>query len=108
MTYIRTGQDADIVEGYLEDGTFKPGQQVNKVEMLKIFLETAGNDLTGVVSPSNPYPDTPTNVWYSIYVQFSKDNALVDAAANGNFYPAEGMQRGDVAELFYRFDQAGL
>lgn len=107
MTYLRTGQTEGIIEGY-PDGTFKPAQQVNKVEMLKIFLETAGNDLTGVVSPSNPYPDTPNDVWYSKYVQFSKDYALVDAATDGNFYPAEGMKRGDVAELFYRFDQAGL
>lgn len=108
MTYLRTGQHEGIIEGYQEEGTFKPNQQVNKVEMLKIFLETSGIDLTGVVSPSNPYPDTPTDVWFSVYVQFSKDYALVDAAQDGNFYPAEGMQRGDVAELFYRFDQAGL
>ncbi|MBA4336798.1 hypothetical protein C0416_03425 [bacterium] len=107
MIYLRTGQEAGIVQGY-PDGTFKPSQQVNKVEMLKIFLETADVNLSGVVSPSYPYPDTPNNVWYSIYVQYSKDHALVDAASNGNFYPAEGMQRGDVAQLFYRFDQAGL
>ena len=107
MTYLRTAQDAGIIEGY-PDGTFKPGQQVNKVEMLKIFLETSDVDLSTVVSPSNPYPDTPNDAWYATYVQFSKDNALVDAAQDGNFYPAEGMKRGDVAELFYRFDQAGL
>jgi len=107
MIYLRTGQEAGIVQGY-PDGTFKPSQQVNKVEMLKIFLETSDVNLNSVVSPSNPYPDTPNNVWYSKYVQFSKDNSLVDAASNGNFYPAEGMQRGDVAQLFYRFDQAGL
>jgi len=107
MTYLRTGKLAGIIQGYL-DGTFKPSQQVNKVEMLKIFLETSDVNLTGVVSSSNPYPDTANDAWYSIYVQFSKDHALVDAASNGNFYPAEGMQRGDVAQLFYRFDQAGL
>lgn len=107
MTYLRTGKLADIIEGY-PDGTFKPAQQVNKVEMLKIFLETAAVDLASVVSPSYPYPDTPNDVWYSKYVQFSKDYALVDAASDGKFYPAEGMKRGNVALLFYRFDQAGL
>ncbi len=107
MTYLRTGQHEGIIEGY-GDGTFKPDQQVNKVEMLKIFLETSGVDLTGVVSTTDPYNDTPNDVWYSKYVQFSKDYALVDADASGNFYPAEGMERGNVAKLFYRFDQAGL
>lgn len=108
ITFVRTAHVAGIVEGYIAEAKFKPAQQVNKVEMLKIFLETSGVDLSGVVSPSNPYPDTPTDAWYSVYVQFSKDNALVDSAANGDFNPAEGMERGDVAELFYRFDQAGL
>ena len=108
MTYLRTGQNENIIEGYEEEGTFKPGQQVNRVEMLKIFLETSDVDLSGVISSTDPYNDTPNDVWYSKYVQFSKDYALVDADASGNFYPAEGMKRGDVASLFYRFDQTGL
>jgi len=107
MTYLRTGKHEGIVVGY-KNGTFKPNQQVNKVEMLKIFLETSTVNLSGVVSTSYPYHDTPNDVWYSKYVQFSKDHALVDANADGNFYPNEGMKRGNVAELFYRFHQAGL
>jgi len=106
MTYLRTGKAQGIIEGY-PDGSFRPTQQVNRVEMLKIFLETSSEDLAlNVTNP--PYPDTPINQWYIVYVQFSKLHALVDAAANGNFYPAEGMQRGDVAELFYRAHQEGI
>lgn len=110
MTYLRTGQEAGIIEGY-PDGTFRPAQQVNRVELLKIFLETSDVDLSGVTITDAPYPDTPVETgtsWYLPYVQFSKNNALVDPDASGNFNPAEGMLRGDVAKLFYRFHQEGF
>lgn len=110
MTYLRTGKDEGIIQGY-PDGTFRPNQQVNRVEMLKIFFETSDVDLSGVTITEAPYPDTPIETgtsWYLPYVQFSKDNALVDPDASGNFNPAEGMMRGDVAKLFYRFHQEGF
>lgn len=110
MIYVRTAKDLGILEGY-PDGTLKPAQQINRVEMLKVFFITAGTDLSGVMITEAPYVDTPIDAgseWFLKYVQFSKDNALVDASADGKFYPAEGMKRGDVAELFYRYDQAGV
>lgn len=110
MTYLRTGKEEGIIQGY-PDNTFRPNQQVNRVEMLKIFLETSDVDLSGVTITEDPYPDTPVTgdtSWYMTYVQFSKDYALVDADASGNFNPAQGMKRGDVADLFYRFHQEGF
>ncbi|MBN1494233.1 S-layer homology domain-containing protein [Candidatus Peregrinibacteria bacterium] len=107
VPYVRTAKDAGIVVGYA-DGLFRPGQQVNRVEMLKIVLVASGEDLSGVTVTTMPYPDTPLDAWYIIYVQFSKNNALVDASADGKFYPDQGMKRGDVAELFYRFHNGGF
>ncbi|MFC1655314.1 S-layer homology domain-containing protein [Patescibacteria group bacterium] len=110
MTYLRTGKDEGVVQGY-PDGTFRPNQQVVRVELLKIFFETSGEDLSSVTITGDPYPDTVVDTetsWYMPYVQFSKDYALVDADNQGNFNPAEGMKRGDVAELFYRFHQEGF
>lgn len=107
MTYLRTAKDALIVEGY-DDGTFRPTNQVNKVELLKVFLETSDEDMDAVTVNTDPYPDTTMDQWYILYVQFSKDHALIDADASGNFNPAEGMKRGDVATLFYRFHQEGF
>ncbi|MBU1445847.1 S-layer homology domain-containing protein, partial [Patescibacteria group bacterium] len=107
MTYLRTAKDALIVEGY-EDGTFRPTNQVNRVELLKVFLETSDENMDAVTVGNDPYPDTPKDQWYILYVQFAKDHALVDTDALGNFNPAEGMKRGDVATLFYRFHQEGF
>jgi len=49
--------------------------------------------------------NTPLTEWYASYVQFSKDNSLLDLDTLGNFNPATGMERGDVAELFLRYSQ---
>jgi len=110
MTYLNTAKAAGIVEGY-PDGTFKPIQQVVRVELLKIFFETSGQDLSAVNVTSAPYPDVPLTLdtaWYINYVQFCKDHSLVDTDALGNFKPAAGMKRGDVAKLFYRYHLEGF
>ena len=107
VPHVRTAKAEHVIEGYA-DGYFRPGQQVSRVEMLKIFLGASEEDLSGVTVTNPPYPDTPLSGWYIIHVQFSKNNSLVDSAPDGKFYPDEGMQRGDVAELFYRFHNAGF
>jgi hypothetical protein len=108
MTYLRTAKLLNIIKGY-PDGTVKPAQQVNRVELLKIFFETAGTDLSAITGFLTPYVDVSGNVsdvWYLKYVQYAKVNALVDADGSGKFNPSAGMKRGDVAELFYRYDVA--
>lgn len=86
MGYLNTAQTAGIIEGY-DDGTFRPGEIVNYVEMMKIFLETAGVELIEV-----------DGEWYQEYVDYATDNGLtVYEDLNA------GMKRGDVAQLFYDF-----
>ncbi len=86
MGYLNTAQTAEIIEGY-GDGTFKPDDVVNYVEMMKIFLETAEADLTEPVGE---------DAWYQHYIDFATENGLTvyeDLDA--------GMKRADVAQLFY-------
>ncbi len=107
--YLRTGQIFGI--GGYADGTFRPAQQVNKVEFLKMFFNISGRDLSGLIINEKPYADTPidkSTSWYLKYVQFAKNYALIAASKEGLFYPAAGMLRGDVAELFYRYHLAAL
>lgn len=90
MKYLRTAFEGGIIEGY-PDGTFRPAEVVNYVEMMKIFLETADAD---VADPAEG------EEWYQGYTDYAAANDLVvyeemDA----------GMARGDVAELFYKWSQ---
>jgi flagellar hook assembly protein FlgD len=108
MPYLRTAQRLGIINGY-PDGSFRPGANPNRVELLKIFLES-----TGVYIPhcnQGPFIDTPLNAdtrWYMDYVCFAATNRLMFADASGRFYPGEPMTRGDVASLFYQFQRNGL
>lgn len=105
MPYLRTARHYGIVQGY-PDGTFKPANTVNRVELLKLFLETA--DVSVPACTSKPYNDTPISEWYSKYVCYAKKYDLMEADVYNNFNPSAPMSRGDVAELFYRFYEEGL
>ena len=100
--YLRTAVYHGIIEGY-PDGSFRPAQTVNRVELLKVFLESSNVYVPACYS--TPYADVPSNEWYTKYVCFAKSYDLMDADYFNNFNPAKPMTRGDVAELFYRFSQ---
>ena len=105
MGYLRTAKEYGIIQGY-PDGSFKPGQVVNRVELLKIFLKSAQVALPTCLGQA--YPDTAADGWYSDYVCYSKMHGLMDTDYYGNFNPAKPMTRGEVADLFYRFSERNL
>ncbi|MFA5948027.1 MAG: S-layer homology domain-containing protein [Candidatus Gracilibacteria bacterium] len=106
--YLKTALLLGIVRGYT-DGTFKPGRSVTRAEAIKILLET-GRAKNNVIIPTapfvQPYYDTPVNEWYLNYVWMAKDYDLTDAGSY--FYPNSPMTRGEVADMLYRYHQAGL
>jgi flagellar hook assembly protein FlgD len=105
MSYLRTAKHYGIIKGY-PDNTFRPANTVNRVELLKLFLETA--DVNVPACSYKPYNDTPLNEWYVKYVCYAQTYNLMDADVYNNFNPGAPMTRGDVAELFLRFHEEGL
>jgi len=99
--YVVKAKELGIVAGY-SDGTFRPGNQVNLVENLKILLNSSNIDVSGINVLTDPFNDTPKIAWYASFVQYAKDKKLVEADASGNVYPAQGMTRGTLAEVMYR------
>jgi flagellar hook assembly protein FlgD len=111
MPYLKTALSLGIVSGY-PDGTFKPRQQVIRVEALVMMLNT-GKAKHGIIIPTNlygqPYYDTPNEEntkWYLSYVWFAKAESLTDN--DYYFYPNSYMTRGEMADMLYRYHQAGL
>ena len=102
MDHVYTAYKLDIMTGDAGKSTMRPSKTVNKVEMLRMFLDTADEYYLAVTT--NPYVDVPKDEWYAPYVKFSKENNLIDVDGSW-FYPNEGMTRADVAELMYRYDQ---
>lgn len=105
-SYIRTAKVHGIINGY-QDGTFKPGNTVNRAELLKMFLEATEIAIPGCFG--QPYPDVPKNSpWYLKYACFAKQYNLISTDSYGKLKPGKPMTRGDVADLFFRFQSAGL
>lgn len=101
-TYVYRARQNEIVDGYL-DGYFRPENTINRVELLRIFIEASGVD----------YSATPTNYtfwhditvdsppqWFMGYANYAFFNDLLNN--DGNLYPAEPMTRMDVIRLLYR------
>lgn len=90
------------VQGY-PDGTFKPGQNVNLVEDLKMLILVNQIDLQNYKVTSNPYADAFAQEWYAKYVQYAKEKNLIEADAANKIYPAQGLSRAKLAEIMYRY-----
>jgi len=110
-TYLRTAKSNQVIQGY-SDGTFRPNAQVNRAEMYKIFFQTAAligsNGIAkdqfanAVLYP--PAYDVSENDWFAPYFNYAKVIGLMGDA--NNYYPQQGMTRGDVAKLFFDFNNA--
>lgn len=91
-----------IIQGF-PDKTFKPAQTVNLVETLKILLKANTIDLTGLKVSENIYADAYSDQWYAKYLQYAKNNHLIDSEASTNkIFPNQAITRGELAEIIFR------
>ena len=97
--YVDKAVEFGIVGGY-PDGSFKPGQNVNNAELLKMII-LANNIHPGGVSEA-PYEDVPEDAWFASFVKYAKEKNLVKAKSDGYFHPGAAAPRATVAEVMYR------
>ncbi|MCX6735328.1 MAG: S-layer homology domain-containing protein [Candidatus Peregrinibacteria bacterium] len=75
-----------VVSGYA-DATFKPDNQINRAELLKILVGGAGYNPSELVY-KNCFPDVKTE-WYAKYVCFAKEKNWVKGYDDGTFKPEQ-------------------
>lgn len=98
--FICFAKEMGWVEGY-PDGLFRPEQEVNKVEALKMLGEIQNWAVTNPVNM--PFTDTPAEEWYAIYVLFAFNAGLLaEEELNGEFNPDGGVPRDYTAEMLFR------
>lgn len=112
--YVEQALRDQAIEGY-PDGTFKPGQCVNRVEAIKMGI--LGFDMLGENSLENRderiYQDAmPGENWFDTYLYsgidahvIGTDHVFTDDSVDPplySFYPGESMSRKEVAEMLYR------
>lgn len=82
-------KNTDVVQGdsgqNLDIPNYRPDDDVNRAEFLKIIME--GNDIE-VSEPADPcFPDVPADEWYSKYVCTAENQGWVYGYPDGYFRP---------------------
>jgi len=88
------------VQGY-EDGTFRPTNNVNKVETIKMVIAIFDDFLLPEVVDTKPYVDVDISQWYARYVQAAKNHNLIEGSSL-ILNPTTEMTRAGVSEMTYR------
>jgi len=113
--YVALARQRGTVQGY-PDGTFRPGNNINKAEAYKIVLKEFYNETTmqyAITHASIPNTGAiPSDVkrtdWFITFVNFAAIKNFYDAGSwtyktNGNpFYAGQNLTRGQLAQLIYR------
>lgn len=83
-------QEEGIVEGY-EDGSFRPGQTLNRAELLKILFEAVevSEAVLDTFDGQGCFVDVPSSQWFTKYVCYAKDRGIVQGYADGTFKPGQ-------------------
>jgi uncharacterized protein YkwD len=97
--YVRKAKQAGWIQGY-PDGTFKPEQNINKVEAIKIIGEVQKWKLPDQKT-TPPFNDTDINAWYTPYLVYAKERNLIEETKS-NFIPAALLSRGAISEIIFR------
>jgi hypothetical protein len=98
--YLIAAKDKGVINGY-EDGSFKPDQNINLVEALKIYFEC----LDGITYPEGEqylYADTAADAWYIKYTNYASSRSLLTVNLDNKIYPDQEVTRGSLSEIIYR------
>lgn len=107
INYVHSNK---IAVGYA-DGKFRPDKRINKVELLKMAVEsrydrsTIDNCVKNNVSADSSYvyfPDVPKVTWFAKYVCVGKYYGLVADRSETMFNPAQQVSYGEASMAFVR------
>lgn len=90
--------DQGILQGY-EDGTFQPGNNVNRAEALKIILMGAGITVDGESNAGILFSDVDSSDWYFDYVSTAVSLGIVQGYNDGTFKPEQTVNRAEAMKM---------
>lgn len=99
--YVCYALDNDWIAGY-PDGTFKPSQNVNKAEALKIIMNAF--EVKTADPRGDLFDDVDFGAWFAPFLQRAKDKNLIEESGR-RFDPGDFRSRGEVAEMVARIKQ---
>lgn len=99
--YVLLAKGQGVVKGY-NDGTFKPGNKINKAEALKILMLIVDEDLSKVTLQEKNSYTGGQDLWYAPYLLRANQMGLIDALNPEDYLLAGDITRGELAEMLYR------
>ena len=97
--FVCYAKNQNWISGY-PDGTFQPAKEVNKVEAIKMLVNSQGYTIEEQVS-DNLFDDADSSAWYAPYLKVAKEKGLLETET-GNYGIAETMDRAEISENIYR------
>lgn len=88
FTSIEYFRELGVIEGY-PDGTFRPNQEANRAEALKIIILASSIDVTGYETGEDVFPDVTQEEWFYPYIKKSKELGIVEGYEDGYFRPVQ-------------------
>ncbi len=95
-----------VLKGY-GDGTFKPGNPVNRVEVLKILFLGSAIQVASTVSDVT-FPDVPAEEWFATYVKKAKDLKIIKGNPDGTFAPARQVNKAEFLKMMLAANNVDL
>lgn len=96
-TYVCTAKSNGIVNG-LPDGSFQPGRNINKVEAVKIIVNTLG--IPQAITNSQ-FSDVNADDWFHDFVSSAEAGNFLEESGS-RFSPGENYSRGQISEILFR------
>lgn len=97
--------EAGILSGY-SNGSFKPEQEINRAELLKVLIEARG-----ITPDESKYKNCFKDVgedWYAKYVCYAKGMGWVSGYSDGNFKPSQAVNKVEALKILFKVYEAGL
>lgn len=104
---IAWAEQTGVVDGY-EDGTFRPGQPVNRMEFAQMLYNYAaykGCDLSAKGDLSQFTDGDSVQEWAVTAMSWANGNALINGHDDGTLEPGGTTTRAQAASILMRFDQ---
>lgn len=99
--YIEFCATKAIINGYPEDGTFRPDNNITRAEFITLVIKAAK---LPEKSYKNTFGDVAATDWYAKILQTASDARLIDAAMieNGNISPNRPITREEMASIIVK------
>ena len=90
-------KEQEIIEGYA-NGTFRPDQSINRVEILKMLLLGFGYTVEEDYTMPD-FSDLDEEAWYLPYLNYALELEIIEGHPNGTYLPSHSLNRAEFLKI---------